>query len=344
MVGQAPFSARPDSLQPGDLLGPFAGTVMDAETLRPIAAATVVGTWAFERGIGLVGPAGFRERAVETNADGRYHIPRPEDVPTGGSMRLRRFTLIVYRRGYVAYRSDFKFGTGEQRHDFSQRGNKVRLEKWLPSYEHRRHLAFLGGGAALTEAAGWEAQPASLEQEGKAIPQAAAMPSENAAVLTKRLLDVSPLLSAEEVRGVTGFAGEFVVGRLTDRVRSDVYDSRHFKAKGKGEAFDVGVRVWAVGPALAEAQFRKLQGELPAATATEEIGDLSLRARGGEVLGLAFLLRERGLVVQLSCGTAQCTDAGMLLRLAKLIESHVGELAAAEEPKLPAPAGAGGAP
>jgi hypothetical protein len=59
---------------------------------------------------------------------------------------------------------------------------------------------------------------------------------------------------------------------------------------------------------------------------------------------LAFLLRERGLVVQLSCGTAQCTDAGMLLRLAKLIESHVGELAAAEEPKLPAPAGAGGAP
>jgi hypothetical protein len=58
MVGQAPFSARPDSLQPGDLLGPFAGTVMDAETLRPIAAATVVGTWAFERGIGLVGPAG----------------------------------------------------------------------------------------------------------------------------------------------------------------------------------------------------------------------------------------------------------------------------------------------
>ena len=346
MVGNAPFAARPDTLQPGDLLGPFDGVVMDAETLRPIASATVVGTWAFERGIGLLGPAGFRERAVETSADGRYQLARPDDVPTGGSMRLRRFTLVVYRRGYVAYRSDFKFGSGEQRHDFSQHGNKVRLEKWLPALEHRRHLAFLGGGEAITKAAGWEAQPASLEQEGKALPQAVETPEETAAVMGKRMLDVSPLLSAEEVRGVTGFAGEFEIGRLTDRVRSDVYDSRHFKAKGKGEAFDVGVRVWSVGAVAAETQFRKLQAELPAAMATEEIGDLSLRARGGDVLGLAFLLRERGLVVQLSCGTSQCTDAGMVLRLAKLIESHVGELAAAQDTKLPAlpQAGKGGSP
>jgi hypothetical protein len=69
-----------------------------------------------------------------------------------------------------------------------------------------------------------------------------------------------------------------------------------------------------------------------------------LRARGGDVLGLAFLLRERGLVVQISCGTSQCTDAGMLLRLAKLVESHVGELGAVQEAKVPAKAGAGGPP
>jgi hypothetical protein len=344
VVGNAPFSARPDTLQPGDLLGPFDGIVIDAETERPIAAATVVGAWAFERGIGLRGPAGFREFALETSADGRYQIPRPEDVPTGGSMRLRRFTLIVYRRGYVAYRSDFKFGSGEQRHDFSQRGNKVRLDKWLPSLEHRRHLAFLGGGQAMSKAAGWEAQPASLEQEGKALPPAAETPAEGMVALAKRMLDVSPLLSAEEVRGVTGFAGEFAIGRLTDRVRSDVYDSRHFKAKGKSEAFDVGVRVWSIGALAAEAQFGKLKDELPAAVATEEIGDRSLRARGGDVLGLAFLLRERGLVVQISCGTSQCTDAGMLLRLAKLVESHVGELGAVQEAKVPAKAGAGGPP
>jgi hypothetical protein len=331
LIENASFAVRPDTLQPGDLLGPFDGIVVDAETERPIASATVVGSWGFERGIGLRGPAGSREFSLETSADGRYQIPRPDDLPTGGSMHLRRFTLIVYRRGYVGYRSDFKFGSDEIRHDFSQHANKVRLVKWQPTMEHRLHLAFLGGGQAITKAAGWEAQPASLEYEGLASPHAAEPQSEAALTASVQMLDVSSLLSVEEVRGVTGFAGEFEVSRLADQVRSDVYDSRHFKAKGKPEAYDVAVRVWAVGPAAAEGQFGKLVGELPAAIATEEIGDRSLRARGGDVLGLAFLLRERGLVVQLSCGASQCTEPGMILRLAKLVESHVGELRSAEE-------------
>ena len=300
--------------------------IIDAETERPIAGATVVGSWAFEQGIGLCGPAGTRELAVETSADGRYQIGSPEDVPTGGSMRLRRFTLVIYRRGYVGYRSDFKFG-GDQRHDFSQHGNKVRLEKWQPTLEHRQHLAFLGGGQSIAKAAGWEAQPASLENEGVAASHVAEPTGERAPALQQQaLFDASPLLSVEEVKGVTGYAGDFEVGRLVDRVRSDVYDSKHFKAKDKSEAYDVAVRVWASPPAAAEAQFKKLSGELPAAVPTEEIGDRSVRARGGEVLGLAFLLRERGLVVQLSCGKSQCTDPGMVLRLAKLVESHIGDL------------------
>ena len=157
-------------------------------------------------------------------------------------------------------------------------------------------------------------------------PQLAALEIAKGNAESGRVLDASPLLSVEEVRGVTGFAGDFEVGRLTDHVRSEEYDSRHFKAKGRSEAFDVAVRVWAGGLAIAEAQFRKLMHELPAAMATEEIGDRSVRARGGEVVGLAFLLRERGVVVQVSCGTSQCTDPGMVLRLAKLVESHLGEL------------------
>ena len=335
VIENAPFSVRPDTLQPGDLLGPFDGVVVDAETERPIASATVMGSWAFERGIGLRGPASVVDVAVETRADGRYQLPKPDELPTGGSMRLRRFTLVVYRRGFVAYRSDFKFGSGEARHDFSQHANKVRLEKWQTNMEHRRHLAYLASGDAIMKAAGWEAQPASLEYEAVAAPHVDVVAPEGGkgktAEVGPKALDASPLLSVEEVRGVTGFAGDFEVGRMVDRVRSDTYDSRHFKAKGKSEAFDVGVRVWAGGPAIAEAQFRKLLEELPAAIATEEIGDRSVRARGGEVVGLAFLLRERGVVVQISCGTSQCTDAGMVLRLAKLVESHLGELRSGQD-------------
>jgi len=203
----------------------------------------------------------------------------------------------------------------------------VRLEKWQAGMEHRRHLAFLGSAEAVVKAAGWEAQPASLEYDGGATaPRAPAPQAAKVQTASPELLDASPLLSVEEVRGVTGFAGDFEIGRLADRVRSEEYDSLHFKAKGKSEGFDVGVRVWAGSPALAEAQFGKLIAELPAAMPTEEIGDRSVRARGGEVVGLAFLLQERGLVVQISCGTSQCTEAGMVLRLAKLVESHLGEL------------------
>ena len=311
--------------------------VIDNETERPIAGATVVGSWAFERGVGLRGPAGYRETTVETGADGRYSIPSPEDLPTGSSMRLRRFTLVVYRRGYVAYRSDFKFN-GDVRHDFSQHANKVRLEKWEPSSEHRRHLAFLGGGPAIAKAAAWEAQPASLENEGLAVPHVVEPTGgEMAPVVQDTLLDVSGLLSVDEVRGVTGYAGDFEVGRLVEHVRSDVFDSRHFRAKDKSEAFDVAVRVWVSDPAGAESQFDMLSGKLPAAVATEEIGDRSVRARGGDVVGLAFLLRERGLVVQISCGKLQCTEPGMVLRLAKLVESHMGDLRRPSE-KTPAPA------
>ena len=335
VVENAPFSARPDTLRPGDLLGPYDGLVIDGETERPLAGAVVAGAWAFERGIGLQGPVAALEVATETGADGRYRLRIPADLPRGEGVRLRRFTLIVYRRGYVAWRSDSSFPTGEARHDFAQRGNRVRLEKWQSSFSHYQHLVFLGGGAAIRTAAAWEVQPAGLELDGASPATASRRLAEDARVGSSVSLDISPLLSEDEVRGVTGYAGKFEVGKLADRASSDVYDSRHFKASDKPETYDVGLRVWAIGTEAVEAQFRKLLGELPGAVATEEMGDASLRARGGDVTGFAFLLREKGVVMQLSCGLAQCSEPSMILRLAKLAESHLPEV------KLPSPENTG---
>jgi hypothetical protein len=335
VVENAPFAARPDTLRPGDLLGPFDGVVVDGETDRPLAGAVVAGSWAFERGIGLQGPAAALEAATETGADGRYRLNIPADLPRGEGVRLRRFTLIVYRRGYVTWRSDSSFPTGEPRHDFAQRANRVRLEKWQASMSHYRHLVFLGGGPAIRTAAAWEVQPAGLELDGASPATASEHAAETARASSSVSLDISPLLSEDEVRGVTGYAGKFEVGKLADRATSDVYDSRHFKAKDKPETHDVGLRVWAIGAEAAEAQFRKLLGDLPSAVATEEMGDASLRARGGDVTGFAFLLREKGVVMQLSCGLAQCSEPSMVLRLAKLAESHLPEV------KLPSPESTG---
>ena len=56
MIEAAPFPVRPDSVRPADLLGPYDGIVLDADTDRPIAGATVAAAWAFERGIGFHAP------------------------------------------------------------------------------------------------------------------------------------------------------------------------------------------------------------------------------------------------------------------------------------------------
>jgi hypothetical protein len=149
------------------------------------------------------------------------------------------------------------------------------------------------------------------------------------------VLDIARLLSDDEIRGVTGYVGKFEDGKLTDLPTTEFYDSRHFKAVGKPESFDVGLRVWRLGSAAAEVQYGKLLGELPGAKAVDEVGDASLRARSGVVNGLAFLVRDRGAVVSINCGTSQCTEPGMLLRLAKLVESRLPDLQQAEPPPPP---------
>ena len=329
MIEAAPFPVRPDSVRPADLLGPYDGIVLDADTDRPIAGATVAAAWAFERGIGFHAPAGANEFVTETGADGRYVVPKLNDLPCGASMRVRRFTLIVYHRGHVAWRSDRLFPGREARRDFSQRGSRVRLERWQTTLRHAEHVVFLGGGARVRTVAAWELQAAALELEGQQVPAAVAgtgEPSAPAVATTAVPLDITKLLSDDEIRGVTGYVGKFEDGKLADLPTTEFYDSRHFKAAGKAESYDVGLRVWRLGTAAAEVQFRKLMSTLPEAKTTDEVGDASFRARSGGIAALVYLVRERGVVVSMTCGGSQCTEPGQLVKLAKLVESRLPEL------------------
>jgi hypothetical protein len=139
-------------------------------------------------------------------------------------------------------------------------------------------------------------------------------------------LDISKLLSDDDIRGVTGYVGKFEDGKLTDLPTTEFYDSRHFKAVGKTEAYDVGLRVWRLGTAAAEVQFRKLMSTLPEAKTNDEVGDSSFRARSGGIAALVYVVRERGVVVSMTCGGSQCTEPGQLTKLAKLVESKIQEL------------------
>jgi hypothetical protein len=277
---------------------------------------------------------------VETGADGRYTIPRLDDLPEGASARIRRFTLIVYHRGHVGWRSDRLFPSRAPRRDFSQRGARIRLERWQPQLGHAEHLVFLGGGTKVQTAAAWELQSAALELEGErpSVPPAETPGAPHAPIATTTTpLDVAHLLSDDEIRGVTGYVGKFEDGRLTDLPTTEFYDSRHFKALGKPESYDVGLRVWRLGPAAAEVQYGKLMTTLPEAHATDEVGDASFRARSGGIAALVYLVRERGVVVSMTCGGSQCPEPSQLTKLAKLVESRLSEL---PEPARPAPADA----
>ena len=332
IVEQAPFPVRPDSVRAADLLGPFDGKVIDSGTDRPIAGALVVASWAFERGIGADGPLSAEEVVTQTGADGRYTVPRLSQLPSGLSTRVRRATVIVYRKGYVGWRSDRRFPGREVRRDFSQSGNLVRLEAWQPTFAHAAHVLFLGGGSKIRDAVAWESQQAALELDGERVGGSV---EAAANALASRNFDIATLLTDDEIRGSTGYVGSFEDRKLADLPTTEFYDSRHYKAEGKPESFDVGLRVWRLGASAAEVQYQKLQQDLAKARTTDEIGDASFRARDGLIQGLVFLVRERGVVVSLTCGSSQCVEPDQILKLGKLVESRLADLPGPPTPALP---------
>ena len=122
--------------------------------------------WAFEVGRGLTAPAGGSVTTVATDNDGRYLVDRLSDTPTARA-RVTSVTLVVYQRGYVAYRSDRVFdnalGGARARTDFCQHNNVVKLERWTRALSHVKHVRFVGGSGALKRALGNEVVEASLE-------------------------------------------------------------------------------------------------------------------------------------------------------------------------------------
>jgi hypothetical protein len=320
---EAPFPARPDTVVPGDLAGPFEGRVIDSGTGKPVEGAAVLASWAFESGSGMQGPAGAESTLSDTDSDGRYLIPRLADFATPTRGHLERFTLVVYKRGYVAWRSDRRFDDLTPRRDFAQTGNLARLDKLPADASHVRHLRFVGAAGPLLPRLAWEIQQAGVELEAAAHPPAE---TPRPSVPEGELLDASVLLSADELKAVTGYKGEFTVGKLTDLRTSATYDSLHFRAEGKPETWDAALRVFKLDTPTAERQFAVLLAELPGAVEKKEIGDRSLRAREGDIYAVAALDRARAVVLVFTCGSHQCADLDTTVAIVKRMWSRLGRL------------------
>jgi hypothetical protein len=346
-VRPAPFRVRPDSVDPGSLEGPFDGKVVDSRSGDPVAGGLVYATWTFQTGYGLQAPAGYREAVTSTDANGRYQIAAVPDMPAGS--HLTDFYLVIYKRGYVAYRSDRRFDDLGPRLDFAQRQNQIRLDRWRSDYSHVRHLRYVGGGPAIAALTGWELEEAAAELTGvKEGPRVA-----TALVVAGRGgISASQIVTEQDIRSMTGFDGTFETGPLNDEADTDAYSSQHFRALGQPESFDLSVRLWKLDTAPAETRYSELTESLPKVEQPDEIADKSLRATEEQIFGVAYLDKGRGVVVMLTCGVSQCKTIDSLVaigrksfdRLKKQVPEGAGKpeediLETAPEPKPAQPGG-----
>jgi hypothetical protein len=324
-IRPAPFRQRPDSVAPGDLRGPFDGRVLDDETGRPVAGAQVYAVWSYVDGFAFNAPAGYKEWLGSTDAEGRYDVPRLDAPPRG--KRLAAFRLTIFKRGYVAYRSDRRFEDMGPRLDFTQRRHEVRLERWRSDISHVKHLRYVGGGGAMAELTRWEVPEAAAELGGKPVAVAKGPDQKKPDEPVKPAgppLPAQKLLLPTDVKDITGFDGGFDVSDLGDETPSPQYNSVHLRAKNKTEDWDIAARIWHLPPADAEALYGRLIKELPGVKETNELGDHSLRAvsDAGDILGVAFLDKTRGVVVLVQCGASQCKNGDMAVNLAKRVKER----------------------
>ena len=329
----APFPARPDTVVAGDLRGPFEGQVLDADSGKVVEGATVVGSWAWEVGRGFSGPERAESQVAETGADGFYRLPAAPDSDVGAhAARLTRFTLVVYKRGYVAWRSDRRFADLSPRHDFAQGGNIVRLERLPADVSHSRHLAFVGASGPLLSHLAWElplaaqeVMPAaeSTEGGGEVTPR----PRPTSSVLPP---DPNLLITIDEIKAVTGWKGDFTATPLPDIAPGPTYDSVHFQSEVSGQKGDAAIRLWRLPGEEAEQLYDGLSKQLENVKRADEMGDRSFRSEqkvGGQLIyGIVTLDRAHGVVVLFSCGKALCKDADTVAALGKRMVSRLGRL------------------
>jgi hypothetical protein len=272
-IALAPFPARPDTVVPGSLLGPFDGQIVDQGTTNPVAGALVLGTWAFETPAGLAAPEASYTESTLTANDGSYRLPA---LPVGRYQPalLRRFSLIVYKAGYLGYRSDLRSDDHSLRHDFAQRKNRIGLERFVAGESHAKHLVFLGASPQLRRAAQAEIVQASLElversplPPGLAAKEDLAPPPPVAPEPAELTLPMRLLTRAdvEEWATQAGTPHPYALAPLPATAPELIAGSEavHYKAQDSTEAWDAALRLWRTpSGAAAKAVFTQLRAKI----------------------------------------------------------------------------------
>lgn len=339
IVRPARFAGARDRVTEVTLEGPFDGQVVDETTAEPIQGATVVGVWSYDQGDGLQAPSGSEVVEVKTDQAGRYRIPHaPRHGRAARPLRMVSFQLVVYKRGYVGYRSD-RLLDGTPRSDFAQRHNRASLRKWRDTDSHAQHLVFLAAPAAVAKLSAWEREAANVdlyrELGGQAAGPAPAAPGEPKATL--QVLDAQRLLTPEDVRRRTGYTDAFEVKELGDLARTHFYHGVHLQAVDRDEVWDVAIRVWKDPPGGLAPVVETFEATLPQVKVGSEVTPETWVYDGEQVRAVAFLDRERNVGVLLTCGAMQCVDIETAIILAGFVHGNLDALEQVDAPKAPPP-------
>lgn len=345
IVRDADFVGARTRVTDAPLVGPFDGQVVDESTDKPVQGANVVGIWSYDEGDGFVGPHGSEQVEVKTDAAGRYRIPAAPQKVRGRHVRLVTFALVVYKRGYVAYRSDTRF-EGGRRSDFSLRHNRVSLRKWRDTDSHAEHLLFLAAPPTVARQAAWERDAANLDlyraQGGEAVAPREEAPRDPASTL--RLLDAAALLPPAEVRRRTGYADAFEVGELDDLTRTHFYHGVHLEALDRDQQWDVAFRVWKNPPGGLDPVRDTFRATLPDVSPSGEVTPETWVYDSDDLRAVAFIDEDAEVGVLLSCGALQCVDIETAIILARYVNENLDKLSSIPADEVPVPTPAKPAP
>lgn len=122
--------------------GSIIGTVVDAETSKPIEGAVVLGEWTKRHGIGDYHTESVKVVEVVTDKEGKFKISGildpfvdPPDV-------------TVYKKGYICWSSRIIFPDYRNRTDFRwDKTYTFRLEHFKPEYSYDEHYYFITSAA-----------------------------------------------------------------------------------------------------------------------------------------------------------------------------------------------------
>lgn len=149
----------------------ISGTVVDAETGKPIESAVVLVEWTRKTGIGDKHTSSVKVVEKITDKEGKFSV--------SGTLNL--FVdlpdITVYKKGYVAWSSRTIFPDDRNRTDFEWGVEYTfKLERFKPEYSYIEHTSFIHSATnssldrekiLMEKAYRWEELEASRERDAK---------------------------------------------------------------------------------------------------------------------------------------------------------------------------------